>query len=248
MPDFLLVRLEGPLQAWGDVAFDPRRPTRDFPSRSALAGLLANALGWEHRDGARTTALQDALRYAVREDVPPRLLRDYQTADLGRIGAEGWTRWGVEKRGGSASDGTQILEKSYLADGSLLVALTVDATSPVTLEELAAALRRPARPLFLGRKGCVPSLPLLEDRYENGVLRREGRTTAETAYEALRHAPPTDHPGVRTACRCWYAPGDGPDPAPGATAEVWDRRDFATQRFTGSRRVVQGTVTPRETV
>lgn len=242
MPDFLLVRLEGPLQAWGDVAFDPRRPTRDFPSRSALAGLLANALGWEHRDGARTTALQDALRLAVREDVPPRRLRDYQTADLGRIGAAGWTRWGIEKRGGSASDGTQILEKFYLADGSFLVALALHDGAPVSLGEVAAALRRPARPLFLGRKGCVPSLPLLEDRYENGVL-REGRITAETAYEALRHAPATDHPGVRTRCRCWYAPDDGPPADLAATAEVWDRRDFATQRFTGSRRVVQGMVT-----
>ena len=231
MPDFLLVRLEGPLQAWGDVAFDPRRPTRDFPSRSALAGLLANALGWEHRDGARTTALQDALRYAVREDVPPRRLRDYQTADLGRIGAAGWTRWGMEKRGGGSSEGTQILEKFYLADASFLVALTLDDGAPVSLGEVAAALRRPARPLFLGRKGCVPSLPLLDERLHEGAP-REARVTAETAYAALEAWPLADHPGA------------GPPAELAATAEVWDRRDFATQRFTGSRRVVQGTVTP----
>ena len=246
MPDFLLVRLEGPMQAWGDVAFDPRRPTRDFPSRSALAGLLANALGWEHRDGARTTALQDALRYAVREDVPPRRLRDYQTADLERIGSQGWTRWGIEKRGGSASDGTQIQEKFYLADGSFLVALAVDDSAPTTLDDLAGALRRPARPLFLGRKGCPPARPLLDDVYEDGELRREARVTAETAYGALERWRLTEHPRVQTTCRCWYAPGDGPGAQPAATSEVWDRRDFATQRFTGSRRVVQGTVTPRE--
>lgn len=233
MPDFLMLRLEGPLQSWGDVAFDPRRPTRPFPSRSALAGLLANALGWEHRDGDRTTALQDALRYAVREDVPPRLLRDYHTADLGRIGAEGWTRWGIEKRGGSAAGGTQILEKFYLADGSLLAAITVHEDSPATLDALADALRKPARPLFLGRKGCPPSTPLLEG---------PGRVEAESPYAALARSPRRDRPDAVSLCRCWYSPGGGPEPAPGSVQEVWDRRDYMAQRFTGSRRVVQGQV------
>jgi CRISPR system Cascade subunit CasD len=233
VPTYQLLRLEGPLQAWGDVAFDPRRPTRAFPSRSGLAGLAANALGWEHRDADRTTALQDALRYAVREDVPPVLLRDYQTADLGRIGLQGWTRWGMEKRGGSAAGETQILEKFYLADGSFLVALTLAEGAPVTLDEVQAALKRPARPLFLGRKGCPPS---------TGI--EAGRQEAETAYEALALAPRSERAAADTPLRCWYSPGDGPEPHAAAVSEVWDRRDFATQRFTGSRRLVEGRVSP----
>lgn len=238
MPDFLLLRLEGPLQAWGEVAFDPRRPTRDYPSRSGLAGLLANALGWEHRDADRTTALQDALRYAVREDVRPTVLRDYQTADLDAIGAQGWTRWGVEKRGGSAKEGTQILEKFYLADGSLLAAVTLAENAPATLDDVQAALRRPARPLFLGRRGCPPSVPLLEGRIEAG-----------TAYDALRLASPTRRsdalPGP-DGFRCWYSPGDGPQPQPVQVGKVRDRRDFRSQRFSGSRRIVEGRVRPVE--
>lgn len=237
-----MLRLEGPLQSWGNVAFDPRRPTRAFPSRSALAGLLANALGWEHRDGERTTGLQDALRYGVREDVPPRLLRDYQTADLERIGKQGWTRWGIERRGGGSAEGTQILEKFYLADGSLLVALSVGEESTVTLGELAEALHRPARPLFLGRKGCPPSMPLLEGGGGPGGARMR----ADTAYTALERWPLRDRPDAVSPCRCWYSPGDGPDATPGSVQEVWDRRDYLAQRFTGSRRIVQGQVTPRE--
>jgi CRISPR system Cascade subunit CasD len=232
VPTFLLLRLEGPLQAWGDVAFDPRRPTRAYPSRSGLAGLLANALGWRHRDGARTTALQDALRYAVREDVPPRLVSDYQTADLGAIGDAGWTRWGVEKRGGSASDGTHILEKWYLADGSFIAAVTVGAGASVLVDELEEAMRRPARPLFLGRKGCPPSTRILE-----------GAVEAETAYDALKLARPPERRGAVRSCRCWYAVGEGPDPAAAQVQEVWDRRDFITQRFTGSRTLVEGQMT-----
>jgi CRISPR system Cascade subunit CasD len=232
VPAHLLLRLEGPLQAWGDVAFDPRRPTREFPSRSGLAGLLANALGWEHRDAARTTALQDALRYAVREDVRPTLLRDYQTADLEAIGSQGWTHWGMEKRGGSAKEGTQILEKFYLADGSFLAAVALGEGAPAALDELEDALRRPARPLFLGRKGCPPSMPVLE-----------GRREAETPYVALQDAPlPRWRDAEQPPLRCWYTPGQGPAADAAALTEVWDRRDFATQRFTGSRRVVAGNI------
>jgi CRISPR system Cascade subunit CasD len=249
--EFLLIRLEGPLQAWGDVALDPRRPTRDFPSRSALAGLLANALGWQHMDGERITALQDSLRYAVREDRVARRIVDYQTADLGRIGRSGWTRWGVEERGGSAADGTQLLWKHYLADGSFLVALTLDGSAPVTLDDVEAALRRPARPIFLGRKSCPPALPLLE-------LPRH-RVEAASGHAALTEAPlaerlldrtqarynrgAIDHSsGGAVKLRCWYAPGDGPDAEPAQLQQIWDRRDFSANRFEGGRRIVQGSI------
>jgi CRISPR system Cascade subunit CasD len=250
--DFLLLRLEGPLQAWGDVALDPRRPTRAYPSRSALAGLLASALGWQHVEGERTTALQDALRYAVREDRTPRLLTDYQTADLGRIGKRGWTRWGIEERGGSAAEGTQLLWKQYLADGSFLAALTLAKDAPVTLDELQRALHRPARPLFLGRRGCPPAVPLLE---HPGC-----RIEAASAYAALEQAPlpgrlrdrrPPGHSRTQPSeseadarQRCWYALGEGPEPLPAQLHEVWDRRDFRSNRFTGSRHLVEGRVSP----
>jgi CRISPR system Cascade subunit CasD len=251
--EYLLLRLEGPLQAWGDVALDPRRPSRDFPSRSGLAGLLANALGWQHRQGERTTQLQDGLRYAVREDLLPSRFMDYQTADLserGHGGVQGWTRWGIEQRGRSdAARGTQILQKEYLADGSFLVALTLSEGAPTTLDELEAALRRPARPLFLGRKGCPPSLPLLEHP--------RCRIRAETGLAALTSVPLRQRmnrgagDGSRgavapTSVRCWYAPGDGPEPQPAQLREIWDRRDFTANRFAGSRSIVEGRIPAAE--
>lgn len=234
MRNFMLIRLEAPLQAWGDVAVDRVRPTRAFPSCSALAGLLANALGWTYRDGERTTALQDSLRYAIREDRPAERQQDYHTADLGRIGSEGWTRWGIERRGGQFSDGTHILNKVYLADASFLVALTLRDASAVALDQLEDALKRPARPLFLGRKCCPPALPLAE-----------GRVHAENAFEALRCAPLPDscrdrlRMTGRAYVRVWYEPGDGPVHDPLRERDVWDRRDFAIQRFAGSRRIVE---------
>ena len=223
MADHLILRLEGPLQAWGDVALDPRRPTLPFPSRSALAGLLANALGWRYRDAAQLTTLQDALRYAVREERSPTEVIDYQTAELDDANKDdGWTSWGQEDRG----KGTQILWKHYLADGCFRVALTVSEGAPVTLDQLAEALRRPARPLFLGRKSCPPSGPVLEPL----------RVTAASPWEALRRLAPAGHD--QPPFRCWCDVGEVPA-EPGSVREVWDRRDFRSNRFVGSRRVVE---------
>ncbi|MCU0623520.1 MAG: type I-E CRISPR-associated protein Cas5/CasD [Gemmatimonadaceae bacterium] len=232
---YLLVRLEGPLQAWGDVTQDTVRPTRAFPSRSALAGLFASALGWTYRDGARTTAFQDALRYAVRADRTGSVMIDYQTAELTTT-VRGWTHWGIEERDINnvtrmiavrgrrpRPQATQILRKGYLADASFLAAVALDDTAPVNLERLAAALVRPARPVFLGRRACLPTRPLLE-----------GRIEAESAYAALAA-------GVVGTVPCWYEPTDGP-PDEARAFEVWDRRDFVLDRFEGARRVVRGTI------
>jgi CRISPR system Cascade subunit CasD len=228
--DLLILRLDGPLQAWGGVAMDPHRPTRSFPSCSALAGLLASALGWRYRDGDRTTALQDALHYAVREDRPPIPLRDYQTADLGGIGKEGWTRWGLEQRGGgTAATGTHILEKHYLAGGVFTVALGLAEATPVPLRAVGDALRLPARPLFLGRKGCPPASRLLG-----------GMVTAPSPYDALEQWP-TDSE-ADPPLRCWYADGEGPPE--GEPLEVADRRDFVSDRFAGTRTVREYVVSP----
>lgn len=240
MADFLILSFDAPLQAWGDIATDQRRPTRPFPSRSALAGLFANALGWRHhQDTKRTTQLQDALRYAVREERVPQVVVDFQTANLrhedaGGIGQEGWTRWGIERRGGTVSTdaekATQILRKHYLADGRLCAAVTFAVRTPVSLDQAEAALRRPARPLFLGRKGCPPGGPIL--------IRR---VPASTAVQALKKIPLPKHADPPSQLRVWYPPGDGPEPhSPAQVQEVWDRRDYQTQRFLGSRRLIEG--------
>lgn len=230
--DYLLLRLDGPLQAWGGVALDPRRPTLGFPTRSGLAGLLASALGWRYRDGEKTTHLQDALRFAVRQDRAPVRIDDFQSVDLGRE-TSGWTRWGVEKRGGAFSKETHLLDKEYLAGASFLVAMTLRESGPVQLDAIEVALENPARPLFLGRKGCTPALPILL-----------ARTTASSPYDALRHGDFPDMPD-KPPLPCWYEPGDGPEPDSAAQMiRVSDRRDFVADRFSGERWLIQGEVEP----
>jgi CRISPR system Cascade subunit CasD len=127
----------------------------------------------------------------------------------------GWTRRGaLEERGGGAgaSEGTHIRLRHYLADAMVTVALTlVPATDEPSLHRVSEALRAPARPLFLGRKCCVPSGPVWL-----------AETVASSLREALERAPRA--PGLRA--------GDPSRSDPGALQAVWPRDEGGDESHT----------------
>jgi CRISPR system Cascade subunit CasD len=223
----LLLRLEGPLMAFGDVAVDEIRPTRRLPTLSMLTGLLANALGLDHREVAALARLQARLRFAARRDRPGRVLVDYQTARLNKRDPL-WTTRGVPgERGGGGSTwdargfGTVERRRHYLVDAAVTVALALDPEDePPTVDHLAEALRYPARPLFLGRKSCPPARPLLERL----------PFPANCLTSALASVPCAEAVGAEVS--------DHPAEPPGRrTLEVADLRDWRAGFHAGSRRV-----------
>lgn len=183
--DALILHLEAPLMSFGAPQVDQIGPTGRFPTLSQIAGLLANALGYNHRDWAKTQALQDRLSLASLLLREGREMPDYQTVDLGQehLRNPAWTTRGhTEHRDGGpdARFGTHIRFRRYRVGASVLAAVTLDAPAAgPTLDDLANALERPARPLFLGRKPCLPATPLLVGMID-GVADLE---------EALRQIP-----------------------------------------------------------
>src|ERR1700712_1573639 len=77
------LRLEGPMQSWGNHARGANRAhrtTHSRPTKSGVIGMVANALG---RDFADCIDDLTALEFGVRADVPGRLEVDYHTAGDG---------------------------------------------------------------------------------------------------------------------------------------------------------------------
>ena len=149
----LLLRLEGALQSWGDHSKWDTRDTGAFPSKSGILGLLACALGWERGDD-RIAALSASMTVAVRADRPGELMMDFHTVQ----GNPRLTTADGKPR--AANQSTIVSKRWYLQDASFLAA--VDVGEPWT-EMVAQALSSPKWPLFLGRKNCVPSRPVLEE-------------------------------------------------------------------------------------
>src|SRR5690606_15321069 len=138
--DVLILRFDAPLMSFGAVVVDQKNPTWRFPGAAMLTGLLANALGWDHRDTDRLQALQERLRFAARWDAEPELLSDYQTVDLGQpfMVDTGWTSRGKreDRKGGSAATGTHQRWREHWANGVATIALALDGEGSPSLWNL----------------------------------------------------------------------------------------------------------------
>jgi CRISPR system Cascade subunit CasD len=145
----VLLRLEGPLQSWGTRSRFPDRDTENEPSKSGVIGLIGAALGMARDDEATLARLAEG-RMAVRVDRQGTLLRDYHTAGGGTFRGKPHSVHGAK--------GTVLTQRHYLQDASFLVAIGYEDEALVT--EVDDALGSPQWPLFLGRRACLPSLPI----------------------------------------------------------------------------------------
>ncbi len=241
MREVLILRLDAPFMSFGGVRVDNRGPTRDFPALAMIAGLLGNALGYDRRDAALLEALQRRIRYAVRCDRPGVRLTDFQTVDITQpfMAEPGWTTHGApEGRGGGteARANLHIRYRDHWADAiyTVALALTPEEASP-DLSTIERALKEPERPLFLGRKPCLPAAPIV-------VERRTASSLTDALVEAPRVAAAR---GSRGALRAWVPEGESVF-GPSRAIAVTDERDWANQIVVGRRIVLETTVNPAE--
>lgn len=150
----LLLRLCGPMQAWGTQSRFTMRDTGLEPSKSGVLGLVCAALGRPRSESVDDLA---ALRMGVRVDREGVMKREYQTA--GGVHRKG-EKYGVITADGKPG-GTVTSNRYYLADADFLVGLEArDDVGMALLTEVNKALHNLRWQIFLGRKACVPSVPV----------------------------------------------------------------------------------------
>ena len=191
-----------------------------------LTGLMGNALGYDRAEHWLLEALQERISYAARIDREPHAnahITDYVSSRL-NSGDLGWTTRGEPegRAGNSSARGSHQTWHDYLPDARLTVAVRLSAPSnPPTLATVAAALDRPKRPLYIGKKNCLPTARIFA-----------GFTQARDCVDALLLAP-LDMDGAPARLRlCWpEGESETPDEAqsthlirvPGG-ARVWKTR------------------------
>lgn len=132
----LVLRLAGPLQSWGSSSRFTRRSTERAPTKSGVLGMLAAAQGRRRTDPVADLA---GLRFGVRIDQPGSVLRDFHTAHT------------------VAGKSMPLSNRYYLQDAVFVAAVEGEDGLVRGLEQ---AVRRPAFPLFLGRRSCPPAGPV----------------------------------------------------------------------------------------
>jgi len=176
--DYLVFQLRALLSAWGETAVGEFRPTANYPSESALSGLLAAALGIRREEEERHAALRAGYGFAIGVLYSGRLLRDYHTVQVsGRVSLKNRPHNSRRDELNLPKDelNTILSTRDYRQDAASLVAVQLREDAPYALTVLAQALAKPLFTLYLGRKSCPPAAPL------NPQI-----MTAENAYTALR--------------------------------------------------------------
>lgn len=161
--DYLVFQLQAPLSAWGEPAVGEFRPTANYPSESALLGLLAAALGIRRGEEETHAALHRGYGFAIGVLSSGRLLRDYHTAQVpGRVSLKSRPHNSRRDELNLPKDelNTILSTRDHRQDAASLVAVQVRDGAPYALSDVAQALAKPRFTLYLGRKACPPALPL----------------------------------------------------------------------------------------
>lgn len=210
---FLALRLEGPLQSWGFDSQYSRRNTGLMPTKSAIAGMCCAARGLPRGsegekefllafNALRMTAISIP-RQGMKRELPVRRLRDYHTVKNTKT-AEGKIK------------DCHITHRQYLSDAAFGVVL--EGMAPL-LKEIEEALANPVWGVWLGRKTCIPSAPVLVGLSEsrNGVVRL---LIGDRALEAFTRQEDVEH----------FA--DGRDSLPDSPVSFSsERRSFSPRRI-----------------
>ena len=160
MREFLVFQLYGAIASWGDIAVGEYRPSVDHPSKSAITGLIAAALGIKRENDDVHLQLNTEYGIAMCTRSSGELLRDYHT-----IQVPGGRRQYATRRDELLTDkrnlNTILSQRDYRTDAFYQIALWCRSDmSAYSLTELQERLQTPAFTFYLGRKSCPLSLPL----------------------------------------------------------------------------------------
>ncbi len=158
MREHLIFLLAAPMASFGGYAGHEHRGSGVVPLRSAVLGLIGAALGIERtdKDGQAMLRTYAVAVQSFRSSWP---LRDYHTIETvptAKAKKPATRREALAHAGRNVN--TIVTKRDYRSDVLVGVALWGDGRW--SLDKLAAGLKRPHFPLYLGRKSCPLASPV----------------------------------------------------------------------------------------
>lgn len=162
MSNFMVIPLYTGLASWGDIAVGEVRPSYDRPSKSAIMGLIAAAMGIRRDEEKRIVDLSKGYDLTVVVESAGEPLRDFHTVQAPSA-TKGRTKFLTRKDelDDPSNLNTIVTSRDYRCDAYYFVLLSPRSTNPpYPLTEIAERLRQPTFVLYLGRKSCPLCHPL----------------------------------------------------------------------------------------
>lgn len=168
---YLLFRLYGPMSSWGDIAVGETRPSFAYPTKSAVLGLVAGAMGIRRDEEEKHRALAEEIGFAVQVEFMGRPLSDYHTAQV-PSGKERYCTRRQELSGDKSELNTILSTRAYRTDGLYIIVLWPRKRGEWDIEQIRVKLEHPEFVPYLGRKSCPSALPF-EAQVVDAVSLRE---------------------------------------------------------------------------
>lgn len=149
----IILKFSGPLQSWGTKSNFETRHTDFYPSKSAVIGIIAAALGYRRYENEKISKLNE-LGFAVRVDQPGNLCRDYHTAHK-------YKKDGTEER-------TYVTNRYYIEDAVFAVAISH--SDDEYIRKIYTALQHPWFQMFMGRRALPVPYDFIVGIFEDGAL------------------------------------------------------------------------------
>ena len=179
---YLALLLDSPMQSWGHTSRFERRTTALHPTRSAVLGLIAAALGINKHAPDEASRLAKFASLKITTVSLPRRDRYGRELLIQRL-EDYHTVTGIRRASGKVDDDATVQTyRHYLLDARFGV--LIDGPVALTLQ-INIALNNPRWGVWLGRKCCVPSSPILvtmsSDRFGAwyALLKRAGYSGTE---------------------------------------------------------------------
>lgn len=144
----LTIRLTAPLQSYGNQATFNQRTSDNYPSKSAVLGMVAAALGIRRCETSKLQRLNN-LKFAARIEQFGQMFTEFQTVEY--------------KKSASKFD-RKLVYRDFLQDAVFMVAI---GGSDEEIENINYALHHPKFALFLGRRSNPPAGPLKTEIIDN---------------------------------------------------------------------------------
>ncbi|MCJ7773215.1 MAG: type I-E CRISPR-associated protein Cas5/CasD [Desulfobacterales bacterium] len=225
MQEFLIIKLQGAMQAWGGHTFEDYRPSHIFPTRSAVVGLLGACLGIDRTDIQGRADLNASFELTVRAD-----RRKIQTEQFGQTKekiltmqkmTDFHTVLGARKVDGAPRTEAIVSRREYLCDAEFSLALGFRDNAMFDLEQIKAAIQKPHYTPSLGRRSCPIQHPLFKtivaaENAQEALAQIEPKQGTIYSEQKLQGSAPTrirdvpiEDPVRQFATRTLYILGDG---------------------------------------
>lgn len=147
----ILLKLAGPLQSWGTNSHFEYRRTDNYPSKSAIIGIILASMGIRRGISDDIIAKLNKVDFAVRIEQEGNLLEDYHIVHTCL-----------------KTDDPYVTERYYLEDAVFLAALGSE--NGAVIAEIEYALKYPHFQPFMGRRSCPVPVDFFLGVFEEGVI------------------------------------------------------------------------------